>query len=44
MKTRLLFLKKYVENGQLNAHIPKSGLNGVLSRFAFKVFSRKYTK
>ena len=40
----LLHLKQYVENGQSNAHIPKSGVQGILSRFAFKVFSRKYTK
>ena len=39
----LLHLKQYVENGETNAHVPKTGVKGVLSRFAFKVFSRKYT-
>lgn len=40
----LLHLQQYVEHGEANAHVPKTGLKGVLSRSAFKVFSRKYTK
>lgn len=40
----LLHLKQYVEDGEKNAHVPKSGVKGILSRTAFKLFSRKYTK
>lgn len=40
----LLHLQQYVENGEINAHVPQTGLKGVLSRSAFKVFTRKYTK
>jgi hypothetical protein len=40
----LLHLQQYVENGETNAHVPKTGLKGFLSRAAFKLFSRKYTK
>ena len=39
----LLHLKQYVENGEKNAHVPKKGLKGLVSRSAFKIFSRKYT-
>ncbi|PUB16726.1 SRPBCC domain-containing protein [Paenisporosarcina sp. OV554] len=40
----LLHLQQYVENGETNAHVPHTGLKGVLSRSAFKVFTRQYTK
>lgn len=37
-------LQQYVENGETNAHVPKTGLKGILSRSAFKFFSKKYMK
>ncbi len=40
----LLHLQQYVENGETNAHVPKTGLKGILSRSAFKFFSKKYMK
>jgi uncharacterized protein YndB with AHSA1/START domain len=40
--TTLKSLKGYVDQGKGKPHVPKTGLVGVLSRTAFKVFSRKY--
>jgi uncharacterized protein YndB with AHSA1/START domain len=37
-------LKKYVETGEALAHVPNKGLKGIISRTAFKIFSRKYTR
>ena len=38
----LLHLQQYVETGEITAHVPKSGVKGVLARSAFKFFSKKY--
>ena len=35
-------LKDYVERGQGQPHVPKTGFKGKLARTAFKVFSSRY--
>ncbi len=35
-------LKNYVDKGEGTPHIPKKGIAGILSRTAFKLFSRNY--
>ncbi|WLD91774.1 SRPBCC domain-containing protein [Alkalihalobacillus sp. AL-G] len=40
--TTLKSLKAFVDTGKGKPHVPKTGVSGVLSRTAFKVFSRQY--